>query len=281
MISVCPPDTEASISRRAVLRTGGAAATAGVGLSTARSVRAAEEPERPENGTLTKESETKVTVSYPDGRELTLTYDESLIRQYQPQFILEGVSPEPLAFHALHAESNESTLNAVYGFTFYSYQEGGAGRADSHLGDHEPVIVWYDQSDGSVFRVDYAGYHWFRAAAPADAFQYADDGSSTRPMLRVEKTYHHYYIYSGSFPGDQIQTENLLSSIDGWLSNGFDESLALTQPYDPWDILGRESWWRHNSGNLFRAFFKGLWFNLGLSSARQTSDLSEVNTWSW
>lgn len=246
-------------SRRDVLKAGAAVGVGSLGVATAIS---------------------NVAASHRDGipDHVTVTYDEDLIKRYQPQLVLEGVEPQPLAYHALHAESSESTLNAVYGFVQYPYQEGNAGRSDSHLGDHEPVIVFYDQSTGDVVRVDYAAYHWFHGWAPADSFQYAD-ADQRRPMLRVDKSYHHYYIYSGGFAGDRIQVENLLESIDGWLSNDLEDELALSQPFDPWAMLGRESWWKHTTMNWLDAFLKALWFNLGLSSATETADVQGVSTW--
>lgn len=263
-------------SRRDVLRTVGSAGSAAIGVGVLASAVAAETT-RPQGGDLERHSDTSATVTYPSGRELTLTYDESLVQEYQPQLVLEDVSPDPISFHALHAESNESTLNAVYGWTLYPFQEGLSSH-DSHLGDHEPVIVWYDQSSGDVVRVDYAAYHWFRGTTSADILQYADDAQH-RPMLRVDPKYHHYYTYSGRWPGEQLPLDNLLGTIDGWLNNGLESELALTQPFDPWDMLGRETWWRHTRGNYVDALLKSLHFNLGISGATETADVGEVSTW--
>ncbi|WP_255149777.1 hypothetical protein [Halorarius halobius] len=259
-------------TRRDVLRAGtGATALAIVGST------ASAETSRPAGGEFTQESETRATVTYSSGREIVLEYDEAAIQEYQPQLVLQEVDPEPIAFHAVHASDSESSLNAVYGWTLYSHQEG-VSSADSHLGDHEPVIVWYDETTGEVARVDYAAYHWFRGSARPDVLQYADR-ADRRPMLRVDPTYHHYYLYQGSWPGERLQTENLLSSMSGWLSNGLEESLAVSQPWDPWDMLGRETWWRHTRGNYVDALLKSLWFNLGLSGATSTADVEEVQVW--
>ena len=209
---------------------------------------------------------------------VTVSFDETLIKQYQPQLVLEGVEPAPLGFYGLHAESSESALNAVYGFVEYPYQDGNIGRSDSHLGDHEPVIVFYDSASGDVSRVDYSPYHWFHTYAGREAFQYAD-ADKKRPMLRVDPTYHHYYVYSGNAAGERLEVNNLVEAIDGWLNNGLDENLALSQPFDPWAMFGRESWWRHNTENWINAYLKALWFNLGLSDASKTSDVSEVSAW--
>jgi hypothetical protein len=211
----------------------------------------------------------------PDG--VTVEYDEDVITEYQPQLILDGVEPDPLAFHALHATKRDSSMAAVYGFVQYPYQRGVTSE-DSHLGDHEPLIVFYDESNGEVVRVDYAAYHWFRGWAEGSAFRYADDAKH-QPILRVDPTYHHYYQYQGSYPGETLEVRDLTASIGGWLSNGMEEDLATSQPYDPWAMLGRESWWKHTPGNWFNAFFKALWFNLGFAGARDTSDLSGVSTW--
>jgi len=209
--------------------------------------------------------------------EVTLSYDDELISEYQPSLVLDNVEPDPLAFHGLHAESSESTLNAVYGFTRYPYQSGQTSH-DSHLGDHEPIIVWYDQTTGDVERVDYAAYHWFRGTASGDALEYVND-ERRRPIFRVDPDYHHYYQASGGAVGTTIQRENLLESIDSWLNNGLEGSLALSQPYDPYAMLSRSTWWRHETMNWIDAFLKALWFNLGLSDATSTADVGRVNTW--
>lgn len=208
---------------------------------------------------------------------VTISYDEATIEEYRPQLILDGVEPEPFDFHALHAESTESDLNAVYGFLEYPYQEG-ISKSDSHLGDHEPVIVFYEASSGDVERVDYAAYHWFKNSTPAESLQFAGD-EGHRPMLAVDPTYHHYYIYSGNAAGGRPPLANLDDSIDSWLTNGLEDKLAPSQPFDPWAMLGRESWWSHTFGNWIDAMLKSVWFNLGISDARETSDLREAQVW--
>lgn len=213
--------------------------------------------------------------SAPD--HVTVSYDEGLIKTYQPSLVLENVQPEPQAFHALHATSTKSSLNAVYGFAKYPYQEG-IGRQDSHLGDHEPIISWYDPSDEEVVRVDYAGYHWFRASLSEGAIPTATDARQ-RPLMAVDPTYHHYYGHDGPLAGTRLDVEDLTSSIDRWLAEGLDSELALTQPYNPWDMLARRSWWRDTAGNSLDATLKALWFNTGLSGATETSDLDGVTAW--
>lgn len=209
--------------------------------------------------------------------EVTLSDDDALLAKYQPQLVLEGVEPRPLAFYGLHAESTESTLNAVYGFVQYPFQEGLA-RQDSHLGDHEPIIVWYDQTTGDVERVDYAAYHWFRGTRSGDALHFADDDRH-RPLFRVDPTYHHYYDYRGDLPGEQIERRSLLEAIDSWLANGLEDDLAPSQPFDPYAMLSRPTWWKHTTGNWFNATLSALWFNLGLSDATSTADVQEVSAW--
>lgn len=208
---------------------------------------------------------------------VSLSFDEEIIERYRPQLVLEDVEPRPLAFYGLHATSTESSLNAVYGFTKYPFQQGQS-HSDSHLGDHEPVIVFYNQSSGEVELVAYSAYHWFKGQTTADALTFATDARTT-PVLQVDPTYHHHYLYAGARDGERIELRNLLDSIDGWLANGLEENLAPSQPFNPWEMLGRETWWRHTTGNWINAFLLSLWFNLGLSDAAATSDLSEVSTW--
>lgn len=251
------------ISRRDLLKTGAASLAISGGVIATSEIAAADHLD-------TKEE-------LVENGPITLEYDDEIIAEYQPQLVTEGVEPEPLGFHGLHATSEESTLNAVYGFTKYPYQEG-ISSSDSHLGDHEPIIVFYDDQTGDVERVEYAAYHWFRGSATGDAFQYADDADH-RPILRVDQTYHHYYVYTGNAAGDRLGRENLLESIETWLADGLEENLAIDQPWNPWIMTGRESWWRHTRRNWIDAFLKALWFDLGVSGAAETSDLEEANTW--
>jgi hypothetical protein len=213
--------------------------------------------------------------SPPD--HVTVSYDEAPIKKYQPSLVLEDVEPEPQSFHALHAESDKSDLNAVYGFAKYPSQDG-ASRQDSHLGDHEPIITWYDPVEEEAVRTDYAAYHWFRGTLVEDAIPTATDANQ-RPKMYVDPTYHHYYRDDVGVAGERLEVKDLTESVGRWLDEGLEDSLALSQPYNPWGMLSRESWWRHNAGNWIDASLKALWFNLGLSDAAATSDLDEVDTW--
>jgi hypothetical protein len=246
-------------TRRDVLKAGAAAVASAVAVGGVSSSVAAADRSAPES--------------------VTVSFDESRIREYMPSLVLEGVDPLPLAFHALHAESSNSGLNAVYGFTRYPYQSGVTS-ADSHLGDHEPLIVWYDATTGDVERVDYSAYHWFRGTASAAQLAFATD-ERRRPVFRVDPNYHHYYTYQGDIPGERIQLENLLKSWPRWRDNGLDDALALSQPFDPYAMLSRPTWWRDTAGNSYDKFVKALYFDLGISGARETSDLSagEVSAW--
>lgn len=248
------------MNRREVLATTGAVLVGGLaGVSASTSTAAADHAD-----------------AQPD--HVTLSYNETLIKQYRPSLVLEGVDPRPTALHALHAESSKSDLNAVYFFAKYPYQEGSAGRSDSHLGDHEPMIVWYDSTTGNVARVDYAEYHWFRGTALPENLAFAD-AAEHRPVFRVDPKYHHYYLYSGDLPGSDVEISNLLESMPNWLENDLENELALSQPYDPYQMLSRSTWWRHSRSNWVDATLKAIWFNLGVSDATATSDAEEVEAW--
>jgi hypothetical protein len=209
--------------------------------------------------------------------DVTLSFDEAKIREYQPEFVLQGVDPEPYGVWAMHAKKQGSGLNAVYGFTRYPYQKGQSSY-DSHYLDHEPWIVWYDAATGTTERVDYAAYHWFRGHAFRDQLAFASDDRK-RPVLRVDPQYHHYYLYSGSLAGERLELNSLLDAIEDWLADGMDEQLALSQPYDPWAMMSRDSWWREEARTSFETVLNAFWFNLGLSDARATSDLDRVSLW--
>jgi hypothetical protein len=209
--------------------------------------------------------------------DVTLSFDKETIREYQPEFVLQSVEPRPYGVWAVHAEKQGSGLNAVCGFTRYPYQSGTTSY-DSHYLDHEPWIVWYDAATGETERVDYAAYHWFRGHAFRDQLEFATDARK-RPVFRVDPNYHHYYLYSGSLAGERPEVNSLLDAIEDWLANGMDEELALSQPYDPWAMMSRDSWWREEARHSFETVLNALWFNLGASDARATSDLDGVSLW--
>lgn len=208
--------------------------------------------------------------------KVTISDDPSLIKPYRPRFVLEDVEPDPIAYYGLHAEHEDRDLAAVYGFVTYPFQDGRT-EADSHLGDHEPIIVFYEQETGDIARVHYTPYHWFNTAAVPETIQFTSDGS---PMFRVHPRYHHYQLYAGEASGRDLELRSLADAIDGWLANGMNSELALSQPYDPWDMFGRESFWRHTFGNYLEAWGSALWFNLGFAGAAgDDSDVSGVSAW--
>lgn len=242
-------------SRRPALKAGAAVATAPIALASS--------------------SAAAVERSAPDGVEIT--YNESVIKKYQPSLVLQDVEPDPLAFHALHATADDSSLNAVYGFVQYPYQSGVSSQ-DSHLGDHEPIITWYDPADEETVRVDFAAYHWFRSHVSEAAIETVSDARE-RPVMRVDPTYHHYYQPEPGVVGERLEVADLTESIDDWLDAGLESELAISQPYDPWQMLSRESWWRHTTRNWLDALAKATWYNVGLSGARGTAEPEEVSAW--
>lgn len=203
---------------------------------------------------------------------VSLEYEHETIRDYQPQLVLENVEPKPLAFYGLHATSDEYSTNVVAGFTKYPYQQGYSSE-DSHLGDHEPVYVFYDEATGDITRVLFSAYHWFKGVVVPDDLQIADPH---RPVLKPHRKHHHYLLYSGPSTGTLVETRDLQSAIDGWLQNGMEEQLALSQPHNPYAMRGRGTWWRHTSGNYVNALLFSIWHDLGLGPE---TAVSEVSTW--
>jgi hypothetical protein len=246
-----PAGQQRRVSRRRFLRTTGAAALATVASSGAASA------------SHRRETPDKVTISE----------DPALIEPYQPQFIMEDVEPAPEGYFALHATHEDEPFNAVYGFLRYPYQDGRTAQ-DSHHLDHEPTVVYYDPDTGDVVHVDYSAWHWFRARASAEALTFTADG---RPKLRVHPRYHHYLLTASGQSGTRYEPDSLVERIDGWLANGMSSELAVSQPYNPWDLRTRGSWWRRTLDNQIGVRLRALAFNFGFAPVdKSETDVSGV-----
>lgn len=201
---------------------------------------------------------------------VTLSYDEELIRQYQPLLVLNGVENRPTGYHAVYVESAESDLDVIVGFNYYLYQAGvdPAGR-DSHLGDREPVYIYIDSASGEPIKVQYSAYHWYE-----NTQYYQDlrtDSTGKRAKLQVVPRWHHHVTYDGWQEGETLEVFDLRESFPSWLDNGLEEELHQGAVYNPTEEMQqRDYWWADGAQNWMERSLASVYLVLGVRGASQT-----------
>ena len=188
---------------------------------------------------------------------VTLTYDESWLRTYQPAFDMRQTDREKLlGVYAWRATSTEFDTDVGVYWASYSHQVG-ASSLDSHYGDHEPALVFVDSETGDVQTVIASVYHWLRGKAPPSAVSMADEDTVA---LRVISPYHHYSATDAPADaskralkklGDEAGLRDSANTeFEDWLANGLEESLAPGVVVNPWRMLSRGHWWRNSVGGI-------------------------------
>ncbi|MWG36240.1 hypothetical protein [Halomarina oriensis] len=202
-------------------------------------------------------------------------YDEDLLRRYQPRLATGHLEQKPIEMASYVAEYADQPYAVLSYWTKYRRQTGwfsGYGLfSDSHWGDHEPVLVTVRQDDGQfgdVLRVDYAGYHWFRATAAA--WQADSEG---RPLLYPFNPHHHYTLTREE--GDLIELTDGTTALEEWYDDGW-TSIHQDAIADPAVMHARPSWWKEGSNQT--SLIK-LWSWFGLDDAGN-ADIS-LDPWGW
>lgn len=201
---------------------------------------------------------------------VSLTYDEELIREYQPLLVLSQVKHKPTGYHAAVLRSSESDVSIIVGFNKYLVQEGvDVSGADSHLGDREPVYIYVDEAAGEPLKVQYSAYHWY-----SNSVRWRDlstDSTGKRAKLRVIPRWHHHMTYHGSLEGETIPVRNLLESYPDWLRNGLSEEIHPGAVYNAGEEMQhREYWWRDGSQTLLERILARVYLSVGIRGASET-----------
>jgi len=146
-------------------------------------------------------------------------------------------------------------------------------RADSHLGDHEPIYVFVDSS-GNVERVVYTAYHHFAGELDGLQLQQSlrenEDGEPTHVQLEIINPWHHYLPRTD--PSDarvtlvDVEGDDEASYLDTWQTRGIFDSTADEAIYDPWSVADRGSWWDESTwdyrvASMYRTISQ--WFDIG------------------
>lgn len=187
----------------------------------------------------------------PDG--VSCTYDESDLREYQPETYLGHLDVEPTAsYGGVYSSANRDTDVYVY-FLRYARQDGLTS-VDSHVRDREPVYVMVDDETGAVERVVFSVYHYLKAVAEPSSLSM--NGSHAR--LYVVNPWHQYLPWReheflpSVGDGTRVELKNYCEAVDRWHANGWLASEAATT--NPWTMRDRDSWWADES--IERAVWK-------------------------
>lgn len=170
---------------------------------------------------------------------VTRSYDSTLLSDWQPRLKTNHLDIKPHTAYAYVARSTEQETAALSYWHTYRGQNGWVG-ADSHFGDHEPVVLFVDESTDELVEARYSAYHWFAGVwddAPTD-----DEG---RPTFRAHKPYHHHIITDDD--GGSVDLGELSDGrLEDWLANGWEVHVpALARP---WVMLNRSDWWADDVG---------------------------------
>lgn len=262
--------SQATISRREMLRYLAALGVAGVGGQSAVGPASASHPDQ-----------TPSHVSAP-------TFEKELLERYKPLLLTHDLDVQPSSIHGFVVRSDQENTTALCYWVEYPVQLDKSGFA-SHIGDHEPFYVFLaleGTTDEYIDDVVYSGYHWMAAesnAPPTDTGE--DDG---QPRAYVVPEYHHYSIgkaRSSPRPGEELPLKDLTQSLPTWLDDEhFHRALAEdwkgrgSPAYNPWMMHSKTSWWRKEGLSNTEEGIRRMWLLFGIRGAEE-SDLSSGGWW--
>jgi len=201
---------------------------------------------------------------------VTRSYDEELLEKYQPMLDLSEVDQTP-TLKSYVARSAEHDTTALVYFATYVFQDGYT-IADSHVGDHEPVVLEVDEDAEEIVTAYWDGWHWF--VAESRAVTSSTDAEGMHPTLEVDAK-HHYYRQT-TVEGTELGTEEWSDAeIQGMLDN--DWPIDIRTLTVPWSLSYKTDWWGDDVGNYsFEAMSKRIWLALGLRGSDNASEELKV-----
>lgn len=181
---------------------------------------------------------------------VTLSFDEDELETYRPKLVTGHLDVRPSKQYAWLATSPEEDDDAYCYWTYYVTQRGVTSR-DSHFLDREPVYVFVDEDTGEITEVVYSAYHWIARQTRAPLTVTDSDGE--HPTLRVAERWHHYLETTEE--GVFVELADLNDQFDTWLSNGWEDDLAIGAAQNPWIMRRRGSWWKDDASGSLSQFF--------------------------
>lgn len=246
-------------SRRDVLKTGGVALAATVGVTNT-------------TGTAAADGHFAHFDEWPE--HVTISTDPADIEPWQPRLTWDRYPEyEPLGYWAFRASSPEYDTDVIVGFHKYAQQDTGRS-VDSHAGDHEPVYVFFDPGTGDVQDVVCSGYHWYRMTIPESSIRTVETDDGEQPVLRVVTPWHHHLPTAPeeSRDGRTFAVEDLHGDLDSWLRNGHEDSLRVDQPFHPWVMREAEDWWQDGAKSWVELLLQEMYVSLGFGDVPEREE---------
>lgn len=177
-------------------------------------------------------------IGTPQSDAVRCSYDESELREYQPETVIEQLSVQPTAsYGGIFSSPEHDTTIYVY-FLYYETQVGMTP-LDSHENDREPVYVVVDQDTDEIQRVQYSAYHYMKASATPENLSM----NGSHVQLHVNNPWHHYRPTDAQ--GTYTELKNYCAVVDQWLASGW--QAAPNSVRHPWTMSHRASWWEEGS----------------------------------
>lgn len=180
--------------------------------------------------------------------DILVEFDRSFLERYQPYLDMSlSVRNASPTHHGYKVTSEDWEFDWACYWMQLAVQDGMFILADqdSHLGDHEPVYVAVDKTDGEVDRAIYSAWHHMVGAQRQSGLVLQEERADypTHPTFRVDPNHHHYY--NATEPGGTLldPLQNWLDVRDRWIDNGFYESTSAEAIEAPEVMLERGTWW--------------------------------------
>lgn len=214
-----------------------------------------------------------VNVDYTDQLEweakeenTIIEFDEQYLYEYQPKLRMSPeVRESQKGLYGYVARSADRDTDVLCYWSQLTHQDGLPGaRADSHLGDHEPIYVFVNSESGDVEEIVYSAYHWFTGTA-----EIGDTPSASLATIRADKPTHatmtvvdpwHHYRFTPGEAAAFVELKSWPEVRETWIRNGFYDPADVATIEDPWSIRDSDGWWKKNSvdGRL-----AGVWARIG------------------
>lgn len=194
---------------------------------------------------------------------VTLTYDKSVLKEFRPLIVERNLDDRFEDLYGWVATSTERETNCCV-FFGWREEQNGVSRFDSHHGDREPILVFYDPDTREV--TDYAvdGYHYSRALYQPQQLDFYD-GKHAKFHAVAPWTFYRTTTEEGVYIG----LADLHDRYKPWLDNGWE--IHRPAAVNPWVMLKRDHFWRDDAAGVsvnqlfWRAMFKAGLFGAGES----------------
>lgn len=205
--------------------------------------------------------------------DVTIEYDEPLLRTYQPKFHASAKTrrrSNGVYGYVTRSENRETTI--CYYWHQLARQDGlPFVSADSHLGDHEPCAVFIDEDAGEVEEIRYSAYHWLQGYQDGETANVTTGATSdpTHANMRVVDRWHqHAHVPEGD--GALFSLNDWTAVRDRWINNGFYEHANPVAIENGWKLRELGGWWAEDERD---ALVARMWYKVGWGGADQSDGI--------